>query len=538
MANGGLVGAGFAVGACAVLMALAVVPCGVRAQSADGAAVAELSTVPERTNYVETSRYADVVSFLERVAAASPLIRIDTMGYTHEGRALPLAVVGRGALGDAAAVRGSGKVVVYIQGNIHAGEVEGKESALLLLRSIAAGRHEAWLDSLVLLVAPIYNADGNERVALTNRPLQHGPIGGMGQRANGQGYDINRDYVKLDTPEAAATARLLTDYQPHIAIDLHTTNGTRHGYHLTYSPPLHPNSDSAIVRLLRTGWLPSITRSIDAATGWDFYYYGDIYGEGERRGWYTFDHRPRFGTNYWGLRNRIALLSEAFSYASFPERIEATSRFLEGVLDLAARDAATVRRLVAEADAERLVGDSLALRAEFERSAAPVTVLLGEMREEKHPWTGATMLLRTGVQRPERVYEYGTFRPTLRERVPAAYYVPAESQAALTKLEQHGVQTIRLARDTTLALERFVIDSTAVAEREFQRHRERTIEGRWVSEQATLGAGAYVRVPLDQPLARLIFLMLEPRSDDGFGTWNVFDRELEKATTFPVLRSH
>ena len=503
-----------------------------------GQSLAEPRTVPERTGYVETSRYADVTSFLERVAAASPAIRLGTLGYTTEGRAIPLAIVSRDGLADAAAVRGSGRVVVYIQGNIHAGEVEGKEAAQVLLREIAAGQHRSWLDSLVLLVVPIYNADGNERVSLANRPLQHGPTGGMGQRANGQGFDINRDYMKLDTPEAVATARLLTEYDPHITIDLHTTNGTRHGYHLTYSPPLHPNSDSAIVRLLRREWLPSITRAIDQATGWDMYYYGDIDGEGERRGWYTFSHQPRFGTNYWGLRNRVSLLSEAFSYASFEERIRATLLFLSAVLDHARRDAGTVRRLVAAAAARRLIGDSLALRAGFERSAEPVDILLGEMREERHPWTGAAMLLRTGVQRTERVYEYGTFAPTLRERVPAAYYVPAAARTALIKLEQHGVRTGVLARDTSLTVERFAVDTTFLAEREFQKHRERTIEGRWTAGRATLGAGEYVRVPMDQPLARVVFALLEPRSDDGLATWNVFDRELDENGAFPVLRSH
>jgi hypothetical protein len=508
-------------------------PPAVRAQE-----IRELRTVPERTGYVETSRYADVLDFLRQVDAASPLIGLDTMGYTSEGRAIPLAVVARDALPDAAAVRASGKVVVYIQANIHAGEVEGKEAALMLLREIAAGEHGEWLDSLVLLVAPIYNADGNERVSITNRPLQHGPIGGMGQRANAQGFDINRDYIKLDTPEAVSTARLLTEYEPHIALDLHTTNGTRHGYHLTYSPPLHPNTDSVIVSLLRNEWLPAITRDVNAATGWDTYYYGDIYGEGERRGWYTFDHRPRFGTNYWGLRNRVAVLSEAFSYASFEERIAATARFVAGVLRYAHRDAGRVRALVATAAGENLVGDSLALGAEFERSAAPVDILLGEVREERNPWSGAPMLLRTGYQTVQQVHEYGAFAPTLRERVPAAYYVPTGATAALVKLEQHGVRMQLLARDTSVQGERFAIDSTRVSEREFQGHHERVIAGRWTRESLTLAAGAYMQVPMDQPLARLIFTMLEPRSDDGFGTWNVFDEQLKDATTFPVLRSH
>lgn len=500
--------------------------------------LADLRTTPERTNYVETSRYADVVAFMERVAAASPLVRLDTLGYTSAGRAIPLAVVGRGLTGtDPAAVKRLGKTVVYIQGNIHAGEVEGKEVALMLLREIAAGQHGAWLDSLVLLVAPIYNADGNEQVSLVNRPLQHGPIGGMGQRANAQGYDLNRDHMKLDAPEAISLARFWTEYDPHVGMDLHTTNGTRHGYHLTYSPPLHPNTDSAIVKLLRQELLPQATRNIDRATGWDMYYYGDLYEQGGRRGWYTFDHRPRFNTNYIGLRNRFAILSEAFSYATFEDRIRATQLFVNEVLDFTARHASRIRAITAAADAQDIRGRRLALRADFEQSKEPVDFLMGETVEERNPYSGAVMLRHTGKQTVERAYEYGTFAPTELEVAPRTYFVPGALRAVIAKLAQHGVVTRPVARDTTFAGQRFAIDSTYVAEREFQRHRERTLVGSWKDESITLKAGEYVAVDMRQPLARLVFYLLEPRSDDGLAAWNAMEREVEKAATYPIVRS-
>ncbi|HUF51272.1 MAG TPA: M14 family metallopeptidase, partial [Longimicrobiales bacterium] len=294
--------------------------------SVPAAGAGTLLTAPERTNYRETTRYADVMAWLERVSAESPVIHLDTLGYTLEGRALPLAIVGNLPDGSAETVRASGRTVVYLQGNIHAGEVEGKESLLMLLREIALGGHRQLLDSLVLLVAPIYNADGNERVLLTNRPAQHGPVGGMGQRPNAQGYDLNRDHIKLDSPEARSLVQMLTRYDPHVGVDLHTTNGTRHAYYLTYSPALHPNTHPAITALLRDEWLPHMTRNVRQKHGWDYYYYGNLQGQGDARGWYTFDHRPRFNNNYIGLRNRIAILSEAYSYATFQDRITATTR--------------------------------------------------------------------------------------------------------------------------------------------------------------------------------------------------------------------
>ena len=109
------------------------------------------------------------------------------------------------------------------------------------------GKHDDWLKTMVLLVAPIYNADGNERFSLTSRGRQHGPIGGQGQRPNAQGLDLNRDHMKLDSPEARAFVKLMNDYDPHVSMDLHTTNGTRHAYYLTYSPPLNPATDPTII---------------------------------------------------------------------------------------------------------------------------------------------------------------------------------------------------------------------------------------------------------------------------------------------------
>ncbi|MCA1651616.1 MAG: hypothetical protein LC753_15525 [Acidobacteria bacterium] len=213
------------------------------------------------------------MAFLEALAKAAPAVHLTTFGKTSEGRSLPLAVIG---VPDATpqAVRRTGKLRVYIQGNIHGGEVEGKESAQMLLRDLAQGKHAEWLQSMVLLVAPIYNADGNERIALNNRGPQHGPMGGQGQRPNAQGLDLNRDHMKLDSPEARAVVRLMNDYDPHVSIDLHTTNGTRHAYFLTYAPPLNPSIDPAIVGLLRNDWLPSVTRTIRSKYGWDYYYYG------------------------------------------------------------------------------------------------------------------------------------------------------------------------------------------------------------------------------------------------------------------------
>lgn len=495
-----------------------------------------LTTRPERTAYRETSRYDDVMAFLQAVDAQSPHIRTTTFGYTFEGRALPLVVVGDVADASPAAVKKSGKTRVYIQGNIHGGEVEGKEALQILLRELARGEHAAWLQSLVLLIAPIYNADGNDRVRMSERNLQNGPIGGVGTRPNAQEFDLNRDHMKLESPEARSLTWLLREYDPELAIDLHTTNGTFHAYHLTYSVPLHPNTAPRIVDWLRGGWMPAITRAIKAKDGWDFYYYGNLQGEpgDAARGWYTFDHRPRFNNNYLGLRNRIAILSEAYAYLPFDARIAVTRRFVMEILDYARQHVAEIRAVVEEADraAASLIGETLAVRAKTRRAPEPVDILLGGVRRTHHPYTGAVTLQRTDERRVERMPEWGTFEPTATEKVPAAYLVPPDLDRVVDLLESHGARLTRLSADTPIEVEAFQIETTQVAARAFQGHRERTIEGQWrAAATQTVPAGTVV-VRMDQPLARVIFTLLEPRSDDGVVNWNVLDDWFEKTGWF------
>ena len=208
-----------------VAVALGVTAVSGSAQVRSRAALTQLKTKAERSDYAETSRYDDVMAFLNTVAENSELVHMTTMGFTSEGRSLPLAIVGRIPDARPETIKASGKLRIYIQANVHAGEVEGKESAQSLVRDVALGKYNAWLDTMVLLVGPDFNADGNERVSLTNRGVQNGPVGGMGTRANAQNLNINRDYMKLDTPEGRSMVKLLNDYDPQIMMDLHTTDG-------------------------------------------------------------------------------------------------------------------------------------------------------------------------------------------------------------------------------------------------------------------------------------------------------------------------
>ena len=508
---------------------------------------ADLLTRAERSDYLETSRHAEVIEFLETVVRMDDRMSLTTFGFTNEARAIPLVTVAqRLADRSPAAIRESGKLVLYLQGNIHGGEVEGKEALQILLREIASGQHDSWFNDMILLVAPVYNADGNDAVGLNNRPGQNGPAGGMGQRPNAQGLDLNRDHMKLNSPEARSVARLVGDYAPHVTMDLHTTNGTNHAYFVTYSPPLHPNTDPAIISLLRDRLLPDVTETIRGEHGMNFYYYGNAGGGGGAPGgqanlprWSTFDSRPRFNNNYLGLRNRIAILSEAFAYASFEDRIAATLYFVQETVDWAEAHAGEIRAAVEIAETRPLVGTQLSVRNRIALThPEPVDILMGAI-ETRYNAAGRPYNNRLDVLTPTPMWEYGSFESTEDETVPAAYIIPPvqQLQPVLDRLESHGVPMRTLDASRTMVVESFRIDSTSVAAQPFQSVNERTLWGAWVEGEQEIPARTII-ISMDGPHARLAFYLLEPRADDGFTDWAILDRWIDGDGAFPILRSH
>ncbi|MEC9242848.1 MAG: M14 family metallopeptidase [Gemmatimonadota bacterium] len=507
---------------------------------------ADLLTRAERSDYLETSRHAEVIEFLETVVRMDDRMSLTTFGFTNEARAIPLVTVAQGlADRSPAAIRESGKLVLYLQGNIHGGEVEGKEALQILLREIASGQHDSWFNDMILLVAPVYNADGNDAVGLNNRPGQNGPAGGMGQRPNAQGLDLNRDHMKLNSPEARSVARLVGDYAPHVTMDLHTTNGTNHAYFVTYSPPLHPNTDPAIISLLRDRLLPDVTETIRDKHGMNFYYYGNAGGGGAPGGqanlprWSTFDSRPRFNNNYLGLRNRIAILSEAFAYASFEDRIAATLYFVQETVDWAEAHTGEIRAAVEIAETRPLVGTQLSVRNRITLThPEPVDILMGAV-ETRYNAAGRPYNHRLDVLTPTPMWEYGSFESTEDETVPAAYIIPPvqQLQPVLDRLESHGVPMRTLNASRTMIVESFRIDSTSVAAQPFQSVNERTLWGAWVEGEQEIPARTII-ISMDGPHARLAFYLLEPRADDGFTDWAILDRWIDGDGAFPILRSH
>jgi hypothetical protein len=501
-------------------------------------------TVAETSQYEQTSRYDDVIAFVRAIQRADPDVRVETFAVTNEERALPLVIVGPPGVVDPHSAFATGLPIVFIMANIHAGEVEGKEAALMLLRDLVSS-HRGLRDDLIILIAPIYNADGNEDISTTHRTTQNGPKGGVGVRENGQGLDLNRDYMKLETPEARGlVANVLQRWDPLLTVDLHTTNGSYHGYQLTYAPCLNPDAPEDVIDFSRETLLPLIREQMKKRRGKETYYYGNFVDQlTPEKGWHTFDSRPRFGNNYAGLRNRFVILSEAYSYIDFQARVEVTYEFLHEILAAVDKYGPKMMRIAAKADQQIRRGKlrKLGTRFEIRPWRDKVEILwersVADEAGTPDPETGKGAIKRTGEIVPISMTDYGVFAPIEKSEVPYAYAIDANAgRAVLPNLRTHGIIVETLTRDTTLDVSKFFVSEAIRAEEEFQGHHELTLTGKWKTRQTMLPAGTLI-IRTNQPLGRLAFYLLEPRSDDGLFAWGLFDDALDEvAPVFKVMK--
>jgi hypothetical protein len=500
------------------------------------APLAAQQTTPERTGGKQTSSYADVIGFLDSLQHRGSTFRFSSLGTSTEGRSIPLVIAAVPGVQGPADAQASGRVVVWLQANIHAGEVEGKEAVQMLLRDLAFGPLRPLLDSLVILVVPIYNPDGNEAWAAgsVNRPGQNGPEV-VGRRADGLNLDLNRDYVKMEAPETRGAAALIDAWQPDLFIDLHTTNGSYHGYALTYSPGLNPN-DTPANAYIRDRFLPVIRERMKSRHNLEIFPYGNFRNQMPDSlvlGWETYDARPRFGTNWTGLRGRMAILSEAYSNDPFPARITATYAFVQEVLTMVAAERSGIRRLVAQS--ARLRPDSVIVRSVL---APPVVQpVIAELTTPAGDGDGPyARRNRTGQFRTIRMPVYDRFTAARREARPVAYLIPASLPDVANLLLRQGVQVEQLGAPWKGDAERFHVDSISAQPYAFEGHRTVTVDGAWLpAAPYDAAAGSYL-VRTDQPLGTLASYLLEPASEDGVDTWNFVDRLLSLRLPHPVAR--
>ncbi|HEY4307236.1 MAG TPA: M14 family zinc carboxypeptidase [Gemmatimonadaceae bacterium] len=553
-------------------------------------------TRAERTNFLETSKYEDVIIFIDSLKTLGAKIATGSIGKTIQGRELPYVIASRPMVSTVAEARALNRPIAYIQANIHAGEVEGKEAMLAMLRDLLFDKKKNVLDSIVLIVQPIYNADGNEAFAAQaqNRGAQNGPEM-VGTRQNSQKWNLNRDYIGADAPETKASMAALNRWNPDLFMDLHTTDGSIHGYALTYSPSLTPTSVNSIPytdKLLATVRQRELDRH-----GWYMQDYGDFSqtragqrggapggalggggfgggrgadsagrGRGAGRGgppraslemmiadsipasgwvWSTYESLARYGTNWYGLRNRISILSEAFSHDPFARRIASTYDFVGEILSYVAEHKTEVMALGKQGDAKVIAWAKDGSSPKLSLKSRMDTTRMEDVRvEEIKPLAdssrrepGMGMRQRTGIIKPVRMPVMVSFTPTLTSTLPFAYAFDEKTAKAIGPyLKLHGLTVEQLTAASSVTAQTFKVDSVIEKGRSETSRLMKDVTGSWdAGASHSLPAGTYI-VRAGQPFGLLAFYLLEPESEDGLMQWSFYDGIVAAHANFPVMR--
>ncbi|HEU4507817.1 MAG TPA: M14 family metallopeptidase [Pyrinomonadaceae bacterium] len=494
----------------------------------------EWRTHAELTDYRETPNYTDTVAFARRLAHAASVIEFEIFGQTGQGRDLPLLIASESHTFTPEEAHAQGKAIVLIQACIHSGEPDGKDAGFALLRDIAITQTVTGiLDNVVLLFMPIYNADGHERSSPYNRINQNGPTD-MGWRTTATYQNLNRDYMKADTPETRAWLKLWNQWKPDLFIDCHVTDGADYRSVITYHHEHHAGVDEAVVAWERDVFGGKV-KPATAAAGHEISWYLEFIDNRDLTlGTRDFNGSPRFSTGYVPVRNRPGILIETHMLKDHRSRVLATYDFLRAALVEVNRDPERLRQVGRDADERTIAAggsfdpDQLfPLDFELTDETTPFELKAFQYETEESDVSGDLRVIYGREPLDLTIPMYDTFRVTKAVAPPIQYIVPAQWTSVIDVLHAHGLEIHFLAEAAAIEVETYRFTNVSWPEEPFEgRHMPRFDVERSI-ETLTFPAGSVV-VPVAQPSGKVVLNLLEPEAPDSFARWGFFNAIFEE----------
>jgi murein tripeptide amidase MpaA len=492
---------------------------------------AEWQTPAEKTNYRETPRYQETIAYCERLAAASPLIRFTIFGKSGEGRDLPLLIASEGDTFTPESAREADKPIVLIQACIHAGEPDGKDAGLALLRDIAITKtHAHLLKQVVVLFMPMYNADGHERFGPFNRINQNGPAQ-MGWRTTTAYLNLNRDYMKADAPETRSWLQLWNNWRPDLFIDCHVTDGADYRYNITYHHEHHDGVPPSVLAWEQDVFDARVPTQMEAEGNVVSWYLEFKDNRDFAKGIVDFSGSPRFSTGYTPLRNRPGILIETHMLKEYEPRVRGTYDLLRFALEEVNADPErllTAGRLADEMAASyRGQSGEYPLTFELTDKAIPYQLKAVESFTEESWVSGAQRVVFGTEPLDITVPMYRDFKPRISVAPPLYYIVPPQWQAVIAVLQAHGLTMQYTTEPGTIEIESYRFMGVSLPSATFEGRTMPSFETVPVVETRTFPAGSVV-VPLAQAGAPVALHLLEPQAPDSFVAWGFFNAVFEQ----------
>jgi len=485
-------------------------------------------TPAERTQLSATPDYGETISWLHRLVTAAPELEMVSIGRSLQGRDIWMVVASADRAFSAEAMKKTGKPLLLAHSGIHAGEIDGKDAGLMLLRDMTvADRRKELLAESNFLFIPILNVDGHERRSAFNRINQRGPVE-MGWRTNARNQNLNRDFTKLDTEGVRALIRVFRQWKPDLYLDLHVTDGADYQYDITFGGNGRDGWSPAIGTWIEDVYRPAIGKTLSenghepgglifAANGMDM-----------KDGLLTWSGNPRFSNGYGDAVHLPTILVENHSLKPYKRRVLGTYVLLAESLELLAREKDSLRQAT-ETDRQRRP-KSIPLAFERDQTSTEQTVSfkgIGSQRFQGRV-SGAEVVRWTGQPVVETIPEIFITKPTVMVEPPAAYLIPSAWKDIVERIEMHGIYVEQIKQPLTTAAEIYRLPGAGIAEpaewtpNPFEGH-IRIDPGEPVKQaiETTFPAGSYL-ISTDQPLGELLVLMLEPQAPDSFLQWGFF----------------
>lgn len=505
-----------------------------QAQSEVGQIPAQWQTTAERTDYAKTSTYDEAVAFSKKLAAASRgTIRYETYGKSGEGRDLPLLIAASNGAFTPEAARRQSKAIVLIQAGIHAGEIDGKDAGLALLRDIAITRTRAdLLKNVVILFQVIYNVDGHENASDYTRINQNGPLG-SGFRANATNLNLNRDYMKADAPETRAWLGFWNKWRPDIFIDCHVTDGADFQYNVTYeyahfqevAPSIRAWMDEHFDGVV----VPKVEKEGNLLT-----HYVEFAGREITSGIATFVPTPRFATGYTPIRNRPGLLIETHVYKPYKSRVRGTYDILRYTVEEvgSARSSLFAANVIADTQTvER--GKTYDEKRQFPLAIGvtdkPTQIKFKGLNYtiEDSSISGGKMIVYGKEPKEYTITKFDDGKVDRAVAPPLGYIIPPQYKDAIEVLKLHGIKVVTLKKDQEFEVESYKLTEPKWATNSFENRVTVTCKPVAFKEKRTYAAGSVI-VSLDQEAANVAIHLLEPAGPDSFVFWGFFNSVFEQ----------
>lgn len=494
---------------------------------------AVLQTVAEKSDFKSTSNYSDVMSFIDGLKKRVSYLRVESIGTTAEGREIPLLVLGNQLPKSGGKMPKDGRIVIYIQADIHAGEVEGKEAVLMFARDILLEKRPEYLKDIIFLICPLFNPDGNEKISALNRTYQNGPVNGVGVRYNGQMLDLNRDAMKVESPEVRSVlVNIFNKWDPSVFMDCHTTDGSYHVEPITFTWMVNPAGDNLLISYMRDKMIPQMSATLLKKYKTENCFYGEFNDMLKpENGWFYDASEPRYMVNYFGLRNRLGILNENYVYADFRSRVFGCYNLIRSLADFAAEHKTEIKQLLADADSRTLSrglnpAPTDSFPVDYKVRPLPEKVTIKTFEAEVVTDSGGRRRFKKSErQKTVTVPYYINYYPEKSVRFPYAYLLTVPDTKITGLLGIHGIKLEKLNHQQRLVVERFDIRELKCIPKLNQGHYTNFITGKFVRDTLDFPEGTLM-IRTSQPLADLAAYLLEPLANDGLLTWNFLDRYL------------